>query len=723
MLHIPRKLHPHQINELRPEFVGVHALNPGLASNSASRSTMTSSHLSQHIVHTGLELPSTIAGPEVRYKEHTIAARVQEDCVVIATVDRYPRSAAAGGMKINPDRFVIVQNSEDHTLDVLVLSHFTSMHQYFGYRNVWTDDGRYLPPGTFLAKDTVLTDTPANKGDFYTFTRNMNVALISEAGVAEDGVVICEDVLPLMSYFIYERRTATVGSRKFPVSMGKTADGENKWFPEIGDITSETGEIMRLREHIEGLSPVQLSRRAVETVDYTFDEALYGRQQSGRVVDVLVIGNTDGPKVLPPAMSGQFERYRTAFVRFNEELLKLEARLIRENIARGGDGRLKIAPDLHRMLVDARAYTNHARQQHGGMNLQLLQNKNPVDEYQISFVIEYEIIPDIGAKVTGISGDKGVITGKLPRHRMPRDKEGNVADIVMAADATVARTNFARQYIMYANGAARTATGVLRDICGLGADCSFEQVEYMPDDQFQKAWEYLMGYYERINPPMVDVMQENLSGEKKRLHVYECLVDRIRNLRGVDCPKPWTHAVADLEAYVPQCYDVVTHQMIEDGKTETTKDRVRIADMGVILLDKAADDVLSVGTAAHGVYGVLVKHNHTDRYTKPFKDSPPRTNGESEARAYAAHSKTPEMSAEMMDRNNSPVVQLAMAREVVSNPTPGNIPEIVNRDEYPFGETKPIQIAANMFQSFGVRLKYVPEDMDPHDRPTDFRRR
>jgi len=299
---------------------------------------------------------------------------------------------------------------------------------------------------------------------------------------------------------------------------------------------------------------------------------------------------------------------------------------------------------------------------------------------------------------------------------MPRDKDGNIADMVMAPDGTIARTNFARLYLMYLGGAARDMTKRLKEWTGLDKNCSPDDVEYMDDKKFDFVWNELMRYYDCINPQAADLYRE-LPEKYKRLHVYESIESGVVNIRPIDCKKPLPHAVMDLEEHFPQTFGPLTHQLIEEGVTETTIDSIHIQPLPIMLLDKTADDTLAVGTASLGPFGVPIKSNQSDKYSKPWKDSPPRASGESESRQYAANTKSPEMIADMLDRSNNPTVQLEMSRRLVSSETPGNIEDIIDRERLPYGMTKPLQLAANLLQSFGAKFKYVPENMDPTYKP------
>lgn len=702
----PKELGAHQVNEICPEVVGFHAWNPGLVANSPSRSTMMSSHASQRLVIDGAEIPLTISGVEVEYSKYTTSDRVPFDARVFQVIARYPSGDSANSLKFNPEHLVIIVNDETGEYDVVQVPYFKSYHQYFGYRNKRSSELETLRPGSQLPEDFVLGDTPGNIGDFYTMTTNLNCMLASSDIVAEDSVLMCEDVRPKFKYRIYERRTASVGSRKFPVNQGKS--GEYKGMPDIGDYIDDDGAIMYLREWADGLAPVTLSRSSTRNINYAFDEAIYGRQgQRGRVVDIRVIGNADTNCSLPPQMAAQFEKYRQAYIRFNEELLHCERKIISESTKKFGTNRPNLSNRLHGMLVTARAVCDHTRPGND-MPLQAIMNKNPLDDYYIEFVIEYELLPTIGSKVTSFSGDKGIITAFLPRHRMPVDKEGTSADIVMGPDGTVARTNYARLYLMQFGAAAVRMYKELKIITGLDETASQEEVEYLDKDVYNRALNFLLEGYACVNPDFANMIAE-LSFADKSLHIAECLEAGTRFVRPVDCQKPLPWAAMDLENFLPVCYDVVTHQLIEDGKTETTKDPILIGPLPVMALDKIGDDTLTVATAAHGPFGVLIKYNQADKYRMPWKDSPPRTLGESEWRAFASHTMDPEMAVDMMDRSNNPDVQLEMARMQVSSLHPGGIEDIVDRKRFDYGNTRPLAIASNVFQCYGFDLKYIPE--------------
>lgn len=702
-----KELADYQVNEICPEVIGFHARNPAATSNSPSRNTMYSGHASQCLVIKGIDIPHTLSATEVEYSKYTTSDRVPFDAQVVQVIDRYPPGISANSLAFNPERMVIIVNEETGMYDVIPVCYYKSLHQYFGYKNSIADIVETMPPGTRLAKDSVLGDTPGNIGRFHSMTANVNCMLASPDVVAEDSVLICEDELEKFEYRVYERRSFSVGHNKFPVNIGR--GNEYKGMYDIGEYTDEDGAIVFLRDYIDGLAPVTMSRSSTRTVNYAFDEAIYARQgKRGRIVDIKVTGNADTVSMLPEQMTVQFEKYRQAYIRFNEELLACEHRIRKESHRRFGTDEPHLSNRLHSLFVTARAICDGKRP-NNDKPLQGTLNKSPLDQYHVEVVIEYVLRPTIGSKLTSVSGDKGIITQILPRHRMPIDKDGNVAGIVMASDGTVARTNYARQYLMHVGAFCVKMDKRLTEITGLRKDSDLESVEYLDKKVFDRAWDFLIGGYECINPDFARIM-DSFPMKDKILHVWECLEVGVRLVRPIDCKKPWPHAIMDMENYLPICWDTLDHQLITDGKTETTRDKIMIGAIPVMVLDKTAEDTLTVAIAAHGPFGILVKHNKADKHRMPWKDSPARTLGESEYRTYIANTKDPEMAADMMDRANNPAVQLEIARKFVGSLTPGNIDSLIDRTKFDYGNTRPLGIISNFFQAYGFKMKYIPEN-------------
>ena len=293
---------------------------------------------------------------------------------------------------------------------------------------------------------------------------------------------------------------------------------------------------------------------------------------------------------------------------------------------------------------------------------------------------------------------------------MPVDKDGNVADIIMSSDSTIARTNFARLYQQYYNAAARDVTKAVRRMTGLNEKSSLYKVQELPQELFDQVYLYLLGYYECISPVQHKFFS-NLKEEDKREHLYDVIRDGVYNFIPIGNPIDPKEMVAAIQAKYPPTYGPVKYRGIS-GEIVETHENVRIGPMYFMLLDKIADDWSSISTGRLQHYGVLSPQTRADKYTQPYRESPVRLLGEAEARIFSGYCGR-EVVAEMMDRSNNPLAQRNITYNILNAEKPTDIKNIVDREYIPLGSTRPIQLVQHIFNCAGFQAKYIPEDKVP----------
>jgi hypothetical protein len=79
----------------------------------------------------------------------------------------------------------------------------------------------------------------------------------------------------------------------------------------------------------------------------------------------------------------------------------------------------------------------------------LLNKKEVLEPWHVTITIRSEVVPNLGFKLTGEHGDKGVVCKRVKREHMPRDEYGNIADFVVDPMSTGARMNPSRKYEWY----------------------------------------------------------------------------------------------------------------------------------------------------------------------------------------------------------------------------------------------------------------------------------
>lgn len=697
-------------NEMHVEMLGIHGLNPFATNDSSSRSQMFSSHFSQRLVISGCQEKRIQSGLEQEFGKHTFSVKMPENGEIIKVIHRYPRGIDQDSLGFNPETVVIYENDDTKEIDYFTIPHFCSYHQFFGFEYKIKDTIAKLKPGAFIPKDTIFADSPSvsdNSGFMY--GTNMNVAFMSIPSVSEDGIMISRDALERLKFKVFETRVVEFGAGQFPLNLYGTKD-LYKPFPEIGDYIREDGVLMMVRDYDSDLTPVQMSVYDTMEPDFIFDRATYVRGGRGRVVDVKVISNNSVNRQMPEAMCGHIEKYARALRKFHEEVIATERSLRAERRRKYREAQLKLSPRLHRLIVESLAVINHnpikAKQP-----LNLLYRKAPIDEYRVEFVIEYEMTPTIGFKLTDCHGGKGVICKVEEPENMPVDEAGNRADIVMDSASVISRMNLGRLYEHYFGAACRDVT---KSVCAiLGVNPSAGKIteftlSKMDPDVIKHAYQRLMHFYQLVSSRQYEFFNFTINEEEKQQHLCDVVNEGIYLYYPVDNEKDIIKVVQEVDKAFKPTFGPVS--FVGDSKQRvTTSNNIRIAPLYMMLLDKIADDWSSVSSGKLQHFGVLSPQTKTEKFMYPYRNSPVRTIGETEGRIFAGYCGR-EAIAEMMDRSNSPFTQRNVIWNILSSNVPTNIDHVVDRDYVRLGGSRPLQLIRHIMGVAGVEIVYEPED-------------
>lgn len=398
---------------IRPEMIGLHAINPGVLHNSPSRSVMMTQHIPQHLVISGSEPPMIQTGLEYRLGPYTFSTRMPHDGTIKRMVPRYGRSVSLEDVNGTPEQSIIYQKASNGEYDIINIKGWESYHQYFGFQNKFTDAFHSLTEGRNIGEGTKFADTPANTDDeCYTFGVNMEMARMDIPGVAEDGFIVSRSGLKKFRVKLYETREISFGHNSFPLNLYGVGD-DYKIFPDIGEEVREDGLLMACRPYRDFMSAVLMGPEELRTVDHTFDEKLYTRETSiakddmsivrARIVDIKVVKSHETNRVLPPTMAKQLEKYSDAYHKYLKKLLAFEAETNAAQRRMNRDTPVLYSAALTRMLSEARAIVGQSMSRfQGPVGLQY--RRAPLDEYTVTFVIEHELEPKPGWKLSDSNG-------------------------------------------------------------------------------------------------------------------------------------------------------------------------------------------------------------------------------------------------------------------------------------------------------------------------------
>jgi len=700
-----------EFNELRREFLGVCGLNPWFPHDSSPRQQMFASHLGQALVINGVTRRFFQTGMEREYGKYTFSVKMPVTGDIIKIVERYRRGISAGSVNPpkSPQTLLIYENYATKEIGFVDLPTHSKNHPYFGFEYQATDALKGILRGELhsnsVMEGKIFLDSPAKdaKGN-YGFGMEVPMAFMTLPGTSEDSVVVSDELLPHMRFTITERHIVECGRDTFPLNMFGHIKPDGtvvyKPFPEIGEYIRSDGLVMATRKYNDNSALFEMGLHDTMTLNIPFDYPCYATPGKGKIVDIIVrhdpMNNTG---LVPFGMDEYFKKYDTGMRQFYQEIFSEYKRLLR---TRGAA--LKLTPAFSTLVEEAIAMVGDHKER-----IHMHRRRKPLDDYTVEFVIEYEVTPTEGFKLTDCHGGKGVICKIMRAADMPVDEKGNRAMIVMDPNSTVSRMNLGRLYEQFQSASRRDVRVRLQEMLGIEhkdpqAIAKVQRIQHSDPVLFNKAWDYLLGFYKIISPEQYNWF---ISGEYEK-PAYETIGKVIADDLFVFLPtenQPESEQIVqDLWKYYPPTYGPVWYTG-NSGRRIKTKVNVMIGHMYVMLLEKTGDDWTAVSTSRTQHFGVPSQMTNATKYLQPTRTSPVRSDGEAEERIFASYCGWG-LVAERNDRNNNPVTHREVAYSILTADKPTDIAAAVDREKNPLGKNRPLVMTKHMIQVGGTVLTY-----------------
>lgn len=667
-------------NELRPKFIGIVGLNPFAAYISASRLAMFCNHIGQHLVVEDCTVNRLSTGLGREYGKYVHSIKMPCNAIVTKVIHKYPKQIDNNVIGDNPLTAVIYENTDtiNREIGVLLIHDRHCLHQHYGFKYVKTPAYYQLMPGKAVPVGTVLATSPTMtpEGD-HRFGLEAQVAFMSHPAVAEDGVIVSKSFCQRMKTKGFGTRTVSWGKKSMPVNV--FGDDKNfKAFPDIGESVGPNGLLFASRQYDDMLSVAMMSRGAMRELDY-FDKPNFA--PGAKVTDITVLKGNKDKTFLPVGMDAQCRYYYHRSYHFHEELIKLEREL-----RRSYGGSLQLSPELECLLVEAYAVTQVGDRKH----IIPIFNKQPVDEWVVQISFEYDVIPTVGFKLTGMHGDKGVIVEIREDEDMPIDASGNRAELIMDGDSTLKRTNVGRVYEQYINASGRTVS---------------KQLSQMKDNKVsvEDMWGYLTNFYSIISPEMYKQVTSLYTTTPSKMQHLESVIKRgVYLYLPTDNKLSYPFAIKELHENYPACLGPVTYRG-NSGNMVTTKSNILIGGMYIMLLEKTGNTWGAVSSAKLQHFGIPAKLNNTDKHSSAGRHNPVRILGEAEVRLITTTCGG-ETAADMLDQTNNPVVHRVICESFLRSETPTNIDKAVDRDVHPRGDGRILTLVNHVLECGGIRF-------------------
>lgn len=676
-------------NEISRELVGPSNLNVFAMHDSASRIAMANKQVGQAVVILDPDVPRFLSGVEREYAKFTHGVKMPCHGRIVKVLQKYPPSIADVKERRNPKYLVIFENREREfggvrEFDCLEIDAYHRLHQTWGHRQVEKSGWSKLAPDEYVARDTPLAGSPnvTEEGD-YRFGVEANVALMSHPVGIEDGIGIREGYLDKLKTRAYGRRVVSYSDGKFPLNLYGD-ENTYKAFPDIGDTVRSDGLLFATRQYDEALGPLQLTPKSTRKPVKLFDDPVYAVPDA-KVVDVIVYRGDVNKTQMPTGTFDQIQKYYKRSKQYYHSIIHEYRTLVQKY----GQDDVEFSPRFLSMVEEAEFYCYENNRD----KIEYSVKKVPVGEWYVEVIFEYEVRPTYGSKMSGLSGDKGVIVSVIPDEEMPFDDDGNMADIIMDADSTIKRMNTGRLYRQYASASARATQRRIQKMLGNNPK----------DKDYLEAFDYALGWYQIASPEMhKSILDVVVHKEEKIRHIKEVAKNGFYVYRPLETSEPAPEMIKKMLDHYPATYSTL-NITLPDGSRDKTKLPILIGSMYMLLLDKLANTYSAVASPRFQHHGIPAKVSAMDKYSAPGRSNPLRVFGETEFRILTCVGAGP-AAVDMHDQSNNPSTQREVVRSIHQAGNPMQIPEVVDRKKNPYGYARPHLYINHNLACAGVRF-------------------
>ncbi len=378
--------------KIKPELLGLTAINQFSIYNSSPRGVMLLSQMSQIVMMTNGDERIVQSGIESEMVKTLFDKKIKNESKILAVVPKY-KGNTIDDVDALVDVTVIYHDLVDNKIDFLVIPKFEKNHNYLGFEYNWSSTLNNLeyeeivPGGTILAQSKSVSE---NGG--YKFGVNLNTCMVSMPEVGEDAVVISESTRDKLKFKIWETRRISFGGDVIPLNL--YGDDDNyKIMPDIGEYLHDSGVLMATRNFNEMLAPSLFSNKSLRNINEHFDNCVYVRGNKGKVVNIEVIHTPKTQKDIHfNQTEDQVRRYARGLDKYYSEIIQS----CDDASARYGDD-LMFSDRLHRHLVDIKAMRDPSV-----MNMY---RKDRLNTFNIVITICYEDMrPGLQYKISDLSG-------------------------------------------------------------------------------------------------------------------------------------------------------------------------------------------------------------------------------------------------------------------------------------------------------------------------------
>lgn len=387
--------------------------------NAGARLIMSSAFVGeQWVIPVNPDFPLIYTGYENAFGKYADSiTKSEKNFKVISVISKFP----------NFPRHIyvyVVQDIFTGVFDVIEVKHYESYSESHGYLKPFTVGDLFnindiIPEGTIISRAPTL-DEYGN----YCMGVNAKVATVSWNAVEEDGYLVSDEFAKKTKYQQIEENGITINNNI--IMINRYGNNEVfKFMPDIGEYVKD-GIICSYRELNFNFASSETTKFALSnTIESDF--SIPGK---GKVIDIDVYINNED-EFNNNKNRFQLMKYWVISKNYHQNILKVLTPIVKNKDK-------KCSYRLRMLYEKSRDFLNP--------DLKFTSNNGAFEFAYIQITTAYEDHLKEGSKLTNRAAAKGVITHIIPKSMMPRDKYGNVADIVKCPPGVVGRGNSYQLY-------------------------------------------------------------------------------------------------------------------------------------------------------------------------------------------------------------------------------------------------------------------------------------
>lgn len=659
--------------------------------NSASRSAMLVSQISQNCAPENPELPFCLNGYELQLARYTTSIKMPANALIVGVVPRFMVGRGFMAVQKNNHKTIIFFNEKKHELDVIETAPFSRTHDIFANELKEQHVVRTMQPGMRVSEGTLLAKTNTiTKDNLYTQSLNANVVYLSDPASIEDGIRFNTEWLKRAQPLAAGRVTGEWGSTRFPRNL--YGDDETYLpFPGNGEKIRDDGLVFALCKYDPIFDCINMLPEMLREPDRVHDQLVHvpPDARNAYVTNVDVIDTTKDTSQIPSTPIGMETMaaiYANQKTEYFNRILDICEEYQRKN------PKVKFSDALTNLMY--KAYGNQPNSPRSRINkhartmaIKRVLRGVEVDEYHIRIDIAWRFQLDNGCKGSGTHGNKGVGCRQSPPEDMYTDEFGNVADIVLYGAGCVARLNPGQLYEQYIGAFCR--------------DIRLDVIAMMQQNNVAGAFAHILKAVEILSPPTYELYSRKTQPEQLKA-IEEVVNDKLYALIPDDNDWIGVQTILDINAFRAPNKSRVRFKNFK-GEYEWTRAPALIGPVQFFILDKSSFKPMSVAVARRNNFGLPSTQNKSTKVAYPTNVQAPRVYAEDEIRSLFAVAGG-RAAMDVIEISTNPVATEMAVTKCFNADSPANVRGIIDRNILPVGSGRNTAFVESIMMVGGIGI-------------------